>query len=92
MFEEESSDFNPKLRKMVEIRNKFDKRFNYLLGKLIIENDLDETYHIIDQLFELKEEMLNLIIEREFEDMAKKAIREELDEIEDEEPYQDGTQ
>ena len=44
---------------------------------------MDETFHIINKLWELKEEMLNLIVEREFQDMAKKTIEQEIENDED---------
>ena len=92
LFQQESREYNPKLKKIVDIREKFDYRFNSLLAKLLVENDLDETYHIIDLLWELKEEMINLIVQREYQDMSKKAIRQELEddeeEIENEEDYE----
>ena len=89
LFEQDFRDFNPKLRKIVEIREKFDKRFNSLLAKLLVENDLDEAFHIINLLFELKEEMINLIVEREVTDLVQKSLKEQLEEedeyIEDDE-------
>ena len=90
LFEQESRQFDPKLRKMVAIHERFDKRFNNLISKIIVEEDLKETFRLLDMLFELKEEMINLIVEREFRDLAKEAI---LDEFENEEElYEDGTQ
>ena len=71
MFEQDSRSFNVKLKKISYLRDKFDTRFNSLISKIIVEEDLKETFRLVEMLFELKEEMLSLIVEGNCDNIMK---------------------